>query len=223
MKYRRECGRCHTPLAPEGPAYICANECSYCPTCYRHLQFACSNCSGELVRRPRPRAIRPVGEAAVPAPDPEVRVRRATAADIEKVGPLFDGYRQFYEQSSDRAASDRFLRERFSRDESVILVADHQGAIVGFVQFYPLFSSISLGRVYLLNDLYVDPSHRRRGVGRLLLDAAREFGRREGAHYLELSTAVDNPAQRLYESCGWVLDRGFLYYELPLPVPTQGP
>ncbi|HXY12290.1 MAG TPA: GNAT family N-acetyltransferase [Thermoplasmata archaeon] len=144
------------------------------------------------------------------------------AGDLEKVGPLFDGYRQFYEQSSDRAASDRFLRERFTRRESVVLVAERKGFLVGFAQLYPLFSSISLGRVYLLNDLFVDPEHRRRGVGGLLLDAAREFGRSEGAHYLELSTAVDNPAQRLYESCGWVWDRGFLYYELPLRSPTAG-
>jgi len=48
------------------------------------------------------------------------------------------------------------------------------------------------------------------------LEAAREFGVSEGAHYLELSTAVDNPAQRLYEGCGWVQDREFLYYERSL-------
>jgi GNAT superfamily N-acetyltransferase len=145
-----------------------------------------------------------------------MRVRRASAADLAKVGPLFDSYRQFYEQESNRTASDQFLKDRFAQNESVVLVAERDGDTVGFVQLYPLFSSISLGRVFLLNDLFVDPRYRRHGVGRLLLDAARSFGVKEGAHYLELSTAVDNPAQRLYESCGWVWDRGFLYYELSL-------
>jgi GNAT superfamily N-acetyltransferase len=133
--------------------------------------------------------------------------------------PLFDAYRQFYEQPSDEAAGERFLAERLLRDESVVFLAEEGGVAVGFMQLYPLFSSISLGRVYLLNDLFVPPAARRKGVGALLLDAARAWGKREGAHYLELSTAADNPAQRLYEACGWLEDREFLYYELPLRGP----
>ena len=219
MEYRHECGRCRTSLGDDASAYFCANECTYCPTCYRKLYYTCPNCGGELLRRPRAPG-RGRGESKQPPPsDPSVRVRPAADEDLESVGRLFDGYRQFYEQSSDRARSDGFLRERFARGESVILVAEREGAILGFVQLYPLFSSISLGRVYLLNVLFVDPQHRHRGVGRRLLEAAREFGVREGAHYLELSTAVDNPAQRLYESCGWVGDREFLHYELSLPPP----
>jgi ribosomal protein S18 acetylase RimI-like enzyme len=97
------------------------------------------------------------------------------------------------------------------------LVADQGGVAVGFVQLYPLFSSVSLGPIYVLNDLFVDPKARGQGAGGRLLEAARAYGEHAGAHYLELSTAVDNPAQRLYEAWGWVLDREFLYYELMLP------
>jgi GNAT superfamily N-acetyltransferase len=79
-----------------------------------------------------------------------------------------------------------------------------------------LFSSVSLGPIYVLNDLFVDPSARRQGVAAQLLEAARKFGEGTGAHYLELSTAVDNPAQRLYEAGDWTLDREFLHYELLL-------
>jgi GNAT superfamily N-acetyltransferase len=87
---------------------------------------------------------------------------------------------------------------------------------IGFTQLYPLFSSISLGRTYVLNDLFVVPSTRHRGVGGLLLEAARRWAEEEKVHSLELSTAVDNPAQRVYEAHGWLLDREFLHYELPL-------
>jgi len=214
MEYRRACERCHAPLREESPAYVCSNGCTFCATCYRQIEFRCPNCAGELVRRPRPGALRPAD--GPPPPDPLISVRRGTVQDIGSTAPLFDAYRQFYEQPPDLPSSRRFLEERLARDESVLLVAERDGSVVGFVQLYPLFSSISLGRVYLLNDLFVEPRSRRHGVGRRLLEGAREWGAREGAHYLELSTAVDNPAQRLYEACGWVQDRGFLYYELPL-------
>jgi ribosomal protein S18 acetylase RimI-like enzyme len=220
MEFRRECGRCARSLTEDAPAYLCANECTFCATCYRKLAYVCPNCSGELVRRPRPNRRPASGGAAVPATDTKVIVRRATTEDLDALVPLFDAYREFYEAPSDRASSRRFLGERLARDESVVLVAEEGGAAVGFTQLYPLFSSVSMGPIYLLNDLYVPPRARRRGVGAHLLAAARSHGDAEGCHYLELSTAVDNPAQRLYESCGWSLDREFLHYELPLRTRT---
>jgi GNAT superfamily N-acetyltransferase len=150
-------------------------------------------------------------------------VRRAGRGDLGRIAPLFDAYRQFYGQPSDLEVSTRFLSERLDRDQSVVFVAEEKGRTVGFVQMYPLFSSISLGRVYVLNDLFVVPEARRNGVGAMLLDYARRWAEAEKAHYLTLSTAIDNPAQRLYEACGWRLDREFLYYELPLPVRSRPP
>lgn len=161
----------------------------------------------------------------MPAPPPpnnrRVRVRKAGVQDVVSLVPLFDAYRQFYRQPSDTEASRQFLSDRLARDESIVFVAEYEGDPVGFLQLYPLFSSVTLGRVFLLNDLYVPPSARRQGVGARLLEAAREWAEREGAHYLELSTAVDNPAQLLYEGCGWRPDREFLYYELPLRTPSR--
>jgi len=216
MELRPECGRCHASLSEDGPAYLCAKECTFCPTCYRQLKYTCPNCSGELVRRPRPGPVRSSMRRPVPPSASPVRVRRATSTDVDRVAPLFDAYRQFYEQPADLVASRAFLRDRLSGDESVVLVAEDGGVLLGFAQLYPLYSSVSLGPIYVLNDLYVDPGARRHGVAARLLEAARAFGEKGGAHYLELSTAVDNPAQRLYEACGWTLDREFLYYELPL-------
>jgi len=213
MELRPECERCRAPLASDAAAYICVHECTFCPTCYRRLRFVCPNCSGELVRRPRSgpagRPARPV----VPPADNRIRVRRARPDDLRSISPLFDAYRQFYEQSPDARAAEQFLSDRLARGESVVFIAEEGEAPVGFMQLYPMFSSISLGRTYVLNDLFVPPTARRRGVGGLLLEAARVWGEHEGAHYLELSTAVDNPAQRVYEAHGWVPDREFLHYE----------
>ena len=46
---------------------------------------------------------------------------------------------------------------------------------IGFTQLYPSFSSLSLKSVWILNDLYVYEEYRKQGVGKMLLDAAKEF------------------------------------------------
>ncbi|WP_207765931.1 GNAT family N-acetyltransferase [Solimonas fluminis] len=145
-------------------------------------------------------------------------IRQATIEDLERIVPLFDGYRQFYGQASDPEAAGAFLLERFRQQQSVIFIAeDAQGQGLGFTQLYPSFSSVRLGRSYILNDLFVVPRARRHGVGALLLQAAARFGRSAGAVRLSLSTALDNrAAQALYESQGWQADTVFRHYSLPL-------
>lgn len=147
-----------------------------------------------------------------------IHVRQATAHDLDTVAPLFDAYRQFYEQRSDLERSREFLRERFEHHESVILLAfDAAGTALGFTQLYPLFSSVRCVCTYLLNDLFVAPRARKQRVGARLLTAAADFARANGRAALSLSTAVDNlPAQKLYESLGWKRETGFLEYHLSL-------
>lgn len=141
---------------------------------------------------------------------------RATAADVDRVAPLFDAYRQFYGLPSDLALCRQYLAERLARDESVVLLAaDTDGTALGFVQMYPTFSSLRAARVFVLYDLFVDPAARHRGVGRRLMEEAAGEARRRGAVSLVLSTAKTNrPAQRLYESLGWVRDEEFYEYNL---------
>jgi len=141
-------------------------------------------------------------------------VRQATVHDLDTVAPLFDAYRQFYQQPAELQRARDFLAARFRHHESIIFLAfDDQGTAIGFTQLYPLFSSVRANRKYLLNDLYVVPAKRRSGAARQLLTVAAQFARANGAASLSLSTAVDNvPAQKLYESLGWQRDTGFYEY-----------
>lgn len=144
---------------------------------------------------------------------PEVRTVRAQLDDLDALVPLFDGYRQFYEQPSDLAGARAFLADRIKRGESVIFVAVADGAIVGFTQLYPLFSSVSMKRLWLLNDLFVAPDARKTGAGRALLGRAERWAQETGAKGLTLTTAMTNKAaQRLYESVGWKKDEEFFHY-----------
>ena len=125
---------------------------------------------------------------------------------------MFDGYRQFYGRESDVAAARQFLLERFNHGESVLFIAHDGAEPVGFTQLYPSFSSVSLGRIYVLNDLFVNEHGRRKGVGAGLLSAAADFARKVGAIRLALSTGNANTtAQALYEAEGWERDDDFFY------------
>ncbi|MFN2384018.1 MAG: N-acetyltransferase family protein [Gemmatimonadota bacterium] len=129
---------------------------------------------------------------------------RATADDLDLLVPLFDGYRQFYHQPTDHAAARVFLAARLARDESVIFLARRGDQGLGFIQLYPSFSSVSLQRLWILNDLFVAPDGRRQGVAEALLERARAFAVETESKGLVLETMPDNAAARqLYEKLGW--------------------
>lgn len=145
-------------------------------------------------------------------------VRRANVADVPRVAPLFDQYRQFYGKPSDLAVSAEFLSDRLTRDESIVLLAEADGGeIRGFVQLFPSFSSVRAARIYILNDLFVAPYARRGGVGLALVREAARVAREAGAVKIKVSTAIANaPARRLYEGQGWKRDEDFYEYGLVL-------
>lgn len=145
-----------------------------------------------------------------------LQIKRAAPEDVTVIAPLFNGYRMFYKQPSDINAAEKFLSGRIMNDESVIWFAELDGVAVGFCQLYPIFSSVSLKRAWLLNDLFVNESARGRGVATALLQAAKAFGWNTSAKWLLLQTGADNrTAQLVYEKNGWQKVTDF-FYEMPL-------
>src|SRR6201996_4191510 len=144
-------------------------------------------------------------------------IRRAAAADVDALAPLFDAYRRFYEQPGDIALASDYLHDRLERGESVIFVAEADAQLLGFCQLYPTWCSVAAARIFVLYDLFVDDGERRAGTGRRLMLAAQAFGREAGAVRLDLSTAHENTrAQALYESLGWQRDDAYRVYSLSL-------
>ena len=146
-----------------------------------------------------------------------MKIFQATIEDLEGVSNLFNLYRMFYQQESDLEGAKTYIKERIESKESVIFVVKAKQNYVGFTQLYPTFSSISMKRAWILNDLYVDTKARKQGVGEMLLHKAKEYAIETGAKSLSLSTAPDNySAQRLYEKSGYKRDSQFYHYELDL-------
>ena len=140
------------------------------------------------------------------------RIVKASLEHIDDVAPLFDAYRVFYEQNSDLGKAKSFLSERIKLNESVIFIAYLDNKAVGFTQLYPIFSSVSLERSFVLNDLYVNPEIRGSGIGTDLLREAKDLVNQESLKGLALETAKDNPAQKLYEREGWKKEDEYFHY-----------
>ncbi len=141
-----------------------------------------------------------------------IEIIQAKKEHIPELVPLLDGYRMFYKQTSDEPKAKSFLEDRFRNKESIICLAFVSGKPAGFTQLYPSFSTVGLQRLLILNDLYVASEFRNRGIGKDLLVWAQNYCTKNHFKGLALETAVDNPAQKLYEQLGWSKDSHCFHY-----------
>jgi GNAT superfamily N-acetyltransferase len=133
-----------------------------------------------------------------------MNVIQAHLEHLEEVSRLFDRYRVFYKQPSDLEAARAFMQERFRKNDSIVFAVCDNRQMVGYLQLFPSFSSVSMKRVWILNDLFVQESHRKKGAAKLLMSAAENFARETDAVRIILSTEVSNIAARsLYASFGY--------------------
>jgi len=128
-----------------------------------------------------------------------VTLRPATKADADRIAALFT------EEGYPAGASDIVARlERFASPFSQVVVADHEGDILGFIALHVLPRFEHSDRIVRILALVVDPSVRERGIGRLLMAEADRLATEVGAAFVELTAGHHRPeARHLYESLGY--------------------
>jgi GNAT superfamily N-acetyltransferase len=148
------------------------------------------------------------GRGDAPAPNlsaVELTIEPVTEEQFERLLPLIAAYQRFYEVEEIDDGRNRAFFRRFlaPSEDGLLLGAWREGKLVGYACLYWHFSSLAAAEAVLMNDLYVEPDARGRGVGRALIGASLALARERGARHLEWSTAPDNEtAQRLYDSTG---------------------
>ena len=142
------------------------------------------------------------------------QVLSATVEDIPELARLFEDYRMFYRQPPAPEAALVFVSDHVTRQLTQFFVARSEGPdLAGFVHLLPTTSTLPMRPAWILEDLFVAPAQRRKGIGEALMLHAEQFARQSGAERLTLSTARDNhTAQALYRKLGWVLDEPFLHF-----------
>src|SRR5271170_1354024 len=136
-------------------------------------------------------------------------------ADVPELAALFDAYRVFYKAASMPVESEAFVRGFVTQGNTRFFLArEAKGApALGFVHLMPSINTVAMRPIWYLEDLYVAPSGRRRGVAGALMQHAEAFARETGAERLTLATAHDNKkAQSLYKRLGYARDEHFWYF-----------
>lgn len=142
-----------------------------------------------------------------------MEIFEAAPFDLPQLSKLFDEYRIFYKQPSDLEAAKKFLEERLKLKQSIIYIAFDNDEAVGFVQLYPIFSSVQLKRLWLLNDLYITENYRRKGLATLLIERCKALVKSDQSGGILLETASDNDAaNRLYVKEEFIKTSNHFYY-----------
>lgn len=147
-------------------------------------------------------------------------IRKATLNDLDSLAHLFDQYLVFYYKKSNIEQHKNYLKERLENNEAIVFMAfDEKNNAVGFALNYITFSSLLLNKIVILNDLFVDPSLRKNGTARKLIEETKKFAQEIGSPIIRLRTAKNNfTAQNLYHKMGFIRDEHLYGYDLPITI-----
>jgi GNAT superfamily N-acetyltransferase len=143
-----------------------------------------------------------------------MNIREVKTSDLDQLSILFNSYRIFYGKESNIDISKKFLERRISNKDSKMFICEVNNILTGFVQLYPLFSSVRVSKYWLLNDLFIDSEFRGKGYSKLLIDRAKELVLESGACGMMLETEKSNKiGNSLYPKTGFKINDLSNFYE----------
>jgi GNAT superfamily N-acetyltransferase len=146
-------------------------------------------------------------------------IARVRAGDVDEVMPLLRGYCEFYEAAPSEAALRGVCEALLEAPDTAgiqLLARLEDGTAVGLATLFWTFSTLNAGPIGLMNDLYVAPAARGRGIGATLIEACAGECMHHGAIALEWYTAPTNKrAQAVYDRTGASREE-WINYSLPV-------
>ncbi|MBC8397112.1 GNAT family N-acetyltransferase [Flavobacteriaceae bacterium] len=143
-----------------------------------------------------------------------MNIREVKTSDLDQLSILFNSYRIFYGKESNIDISKKFLESRISNKDSKMFICEVNNILTGFVQLYPLFSSVRVSKYWLLNDLFIDSEFRGKGYSKLLIYRAKELVLESGACGMMLETEKSNKiGNSLYPKTGFKINDLSNFYE----------
>jgi len=148
-----------------------------------------------------------------------INIIQANKSNLQDAVFLFEKYRSFYHMPNDFKAAKYFISERLNKHDSLIFLAYKKNTPVGFMQIYNSFSSVAMQPIWILNDLFIEPSARRSGCATKMLKHLYEQAIQNSIFSIKLATAIDNhSAKALYDSLGYKLVSDFDNYCKTVPL-----
>jgi ribosomal protein S18 acetylase RimI-like enzyme len=146
-----------------------------------------------------------------------VEVRPAREDELDELLPLMRAYCDFYESLPTDEGLLTMMRTLIAEpSQGAVFVARDGGRAVGFATLDWKWSSLKGARIGYLEDLFVDPDTRGRGIAEALIEICAVRCRELGMPAMEWSTAPDNHrAQKVYNRTG-AASETLLEYDLEL-------
>ena len=138
-------------------------------------------------------------------PDPGIRVVKATRADLPRVVEMMRGLAEFEKLLAEFRVTEALLEQYVfaSAPAAELLVGSLGDEIRGYALFFHNFSSFQGRPGVYLEDVYVEPSARGKGLGKALLRKVISTGRARGCRRCEWIVLDWNQrAKQFYESLG---------------------
>ena len=131
-------------------------------------------------------------------------IKTADINDLENVTKIVMKYRKFYgvENQSENEVRD-FMRARIENNQSKIFLTFADSKVIGFIQLYPSYSTVSLKPQWILNDFYVDENFRKQGNGKKLMSFVKEYFRDKAKGFILVTDKSNETAKKFYEANGW--------------------
>ena len=143
-----------------------------------------------------------------------VRIEQEIGNNVHGLVSLFEKYRIEYGYPSNERFVKSFLSDRIYFHDSIIYTAYTGEKPVGFVQLYPFYTLLDLKKQWVLNDLYVLPEYRRKGIGKALLQEAFKLAGKSRSKGIIIQTpARTSNGKHFCESVGLQKDLDSFYYK----------
>jgi len=142
--------------------------------------------------------------------------RLAKESDLDSLSKLFHEYRSTsisLQNLAELADSQAWIKARYDHQDAVFILAIEDKKLEAFITLYQGFSSVSLQKYWILNDLYVRMSARGKGCAKELMVFAHDYAVTTGAKGIELETGEHNMiAQNLYSALGYEENTHYKHY-----------
>jgi len=142
----------------------------------------------------------------------KVKLRQLCQQDQQNWMSLWQGYQAFYQVEIDPQITEKTFSRLLDPDEAMYcLVIEEQEKLIGFVHFIFHRSTWTIGEYCYLQDLFVAPNARVKGLGRKLIEAVYEkAAERQCSRVYWLTHESNEQARRLYDNIA--INAGFIQY-----------
>lgn len=143
-------------------------------------------------------------------------IRKTTEKDIRLIYDFINGLAAYEKRPEDMTGSEEMLKFwLFEKKIATAIVAEFDGNPVGYAIYYPVFGSFAAKANVHLEDLFIKPEYRRKGLGKEFFFKLAEMIKGEGYSKIEWSCLDWNtPSIEFYRKIGAKQETGRVYFEI---------